>query len=74
MRMHDTVTLERLRQLVGEIEEARLSAILSLDPSLAEVEEAAMRADGSADLGRACEGKVAQIVEILCADLEEEDR
>lgn len=72
MTEHDTVTLDRLRQVVGEIDEAKLVAILSLDPSLAEVEESAMRADGSADLQRECAGKVAQIVNILTADIEEE--
>jgi len=72
MMSHDTVTLEELRPLVGDIDEAKLAAILNLDPSLAEIEEAAMREDGSAELQRACEGTVAQIVEILTADLEDE--
>lgn len=72
MTNYDTITLEELRKLVGDIDDARLAAILNLDPKFAEVEEAAIRANGSVDLQRACEGKVAQVVEILTADPEEE--
>jgi hypothetical protein len=70
--MRDTLTLSELRRVVGDIDDARLTEIMELGPSLAEVEEAALRVHGSVEFARACEGKVALIVDILTADIEEE--
>lgn len=65
-----------LVRLVGDIEDARLTQILALQPSLAEVEEAVFWADGDADelakSGHALAGKSGAIFEILTADLADE--
>ena len=65
-----------LIHLVGDIDDARLVQILSLDPSVTDVEEAVLWAAGEADElakeARALTGKAAAIFEILAADLEEE--
>ncbi|HEU4548270.1 MAG TPA: hypothetical protein VFS01_01125 [Rhizomicrobium sp.] len=70
--MRDAVTLSELRRVVGDIDDARLTEIMDLGPSLAEVEEAALRVHGSVEFTRACEGKVALIIDILTADIEDE--
>ena len=36
--MRDTLTLSELRRVVGDIDDARLTEIMELGPSLAEVE------------------------------------
>lgn len=70
------VSREELIHLVGELDDARLVQILALQPDIAEIEEAALWADGEADAlarsGRTLTGKAAAIFEILTADLEDE--
>ena len=65
-----------LVHLVGDIDDVQLTQILSLEPSMADIEEAVLWIDGEADelakSGRALTGKAAAIFEILAADLEEE--
>jgi len=67
---------EELRCVLGEVDEAKLIEILKLQPTLAELEEAAIRAIGNGDIlakgGRPMTGTVAAIIEILTADEEEE--
>lgn len=70
------VSKAELMHLVGDIDDARLLQILALQPDIAEIEEAALWADGEADelarSGRALTGKAAAIFEILTADIEDE--
>ena len=68
--------LAEVRRTVGDISDDRLNAILSLDPSFEEIEEAVFWADGRAsregNSSWPLTGKVAEIFEILTADLEDE--
>lgn len=70
------VSKAELVHLVGDIDDTKLSQILALEPSLAEIEEAVFWVDGEADelakSGRILTGKSAAIYEILAAELEEE--
>jgi hypothetical protein len=66
---------EELKSILGEVDDAKLIEILKLQPTLAELEEAAIWATGNGDIlakgGRPMTGTVAAIVEILTADEEE---
>ena len=66
---------DRLKSILGEVDDAKLIEILKLQPTLAELEEAAIWATGNGDIlakgGRPMTGTVAAIVEILTADEEE---
>jgi hypothetical protein len=70
-----TVSRNDLERLLGDIEDAKLIAILALEPTLAEVEEAAIWTAGDGDVlaksGHPLTGVVANIVDILTADEEE---
>lgn len=74
--MTPMVSRADLVHLVGDIDDVQLTQILSLEPSMADIEEAVLWIDGEADelakSGRALTGKAAAIFEILAADLEEE--
>lgn len=74
--MTTMVSRADLVHLVGDIDDVQLTQILSLEPSMAEIEEAVLWIGGEADelakSGRALTGKAAAIFEILAADLEEE--
>lgn len=76
VRADTMVSREELVHLVGGLDDARLIQILALEPAIAEIEEAALWADGEADelakSGRALTGKAAAIFEILTADIEDE--
>jgi hypothetical protein len=65
-----------VRHVIGEIDDAKLTAILALNPSFEEIEEAVMWADGRAQIEGNSRwplvGKVGEIFEILTADLEDE--
>jgi hypothetical protein len=67
---------EELRSVLGEVDDAKLIEVLKLQPTLAELEEAAIWATGNGDIlakgGRPMTGTVAAIIEILTADEEEE--
>lgn len=64
-----------LTRLLGDIDEAKVIDILRLEPSLADLEEAAIWIAGDGDVlaksGRPLAGVVASIVDILTADEEE---
>ncbi|MDE2464082.1 MAG: hypothetical protein KGO02_10255 [Alphaproteobacteria bacterium] len=70
------ITKAELVHLVGDIDDAPLMDILALSPSVAEVEEAVLWAEGEGDVlarsGHSLTGKAAIIYEILTADLEED--
>lgn len=70
------ISRSELIHLVGDLDDAPLMQILELAPSLAEVEEAVLWAEGEADdlakSGRSLSGKVAEVFDILTADLEDE--
>ncbi len=72
-------TLGEIRALVGDVDEARLEAILALRPTPAQLEEALAWAAGESDvmgdLERPLAGTVAAIYDILTSDEAfEEDR
>ena len=73
---HFMMNRSELVRLVGDIDDAKLLQILTLDPNIADIEEAVFWADGEADelakSGRALSGKSAVIFEILTADIEDE--
>lgn len=64
-----------LKNIVGDIDDDKIIAILELQPTLAELEEAAVWATGDGDVlakeGRPLAGVAAEIFEILTADEEE---
>jgi len=66
------VSMEELRRIAGPLDEDRLIAILDLQPTFAEMEEAMMSAAGDEDVlaraGTPVSAKVAEIVDILTAD------
>jgi hypothetical protein len=65
-----------LRRIVGQIDDIKAAIILSLNPTIEEVEEAVAWAEGRGDaLGNGpwpLTGKVGEIFEILTAEDEEE--
>jgi len=63
--------------ILGSINSDKLLAIMSLEPTIAEVEEAAMWLSGDADVfgaGKPVKGNASHIVTILTAEEEEELR
>lgn len=67
---------EDVKRILGDLDDAKTIEILELNPSLADLEEAAVWATGDGDVlgksGHALAGTAAAIVEILTADEEEE--
>jgi hypothetical protein len=67
---------EDVKRILGDLDDAKLIEILELNPSPAELEEAAAWATGNGDIlgksGHSLVGTAAAIVEILTADEEEE--
>jgi len=72
-----TVGLTELRNLLGSIDDLKAAAILSLNPTIEEIEEAAAWIEGRGDaMGNGpwpLHGKTAEIFEILTED-EEDDQ
>ena len=68
---------EDVRRILGELDDSKVTAILALNASVADLEQAALWASGAGDAlgaeGRPNAGVVGQIVEILAPD-EENDR
>jgi len=68
-------TSEDVLRVAGDIDEHKVIDILALNPTVEEVEEAALWATGDGDIlgrtGRPLAGIVADIYEILTADEEE---
>ena len=71
----DVITSDDVARLVGALDERKTLDILALNPTWAELEEAAVWAAGDGDvlarIGHPLAGVVAQIVDILAADEEE---
>jgi len=69
---------EDLHRILGELDDVKATAILDLKPSVAELEEAALWATGAGEPlgkeGRPLAGVVAEIVEILAPEEEDERR
>ena len=67
-----------VRKIAGDVDAAKIAAILSLKPSVAEIEEAAGWAEGKDDVlgksGHVLHGRVAALYEILSAGEEDERR
>lgn len=70
--------ISRLKREIGDLDDARLTMILALDPTYEEVVEAAALAAGDPESLEQREwplsGKVGEIFEILTADIEDESR
>ncbi len=68
-------THDDVRRILGDIDERKVLEILSLRPSIAALEEAAIWASGDGDVlakaGRPIAGVAAEILEIVTADEEE---
>lgn len=66
------LTAEEVRTVVGEVEAGKLAAILAIEPTVPELEEAAAQAAGESDvmgeLERPLAGRSAQVYEVLTAD------
>lgn len=69
---------EDLRKVLPDLDDARALEVISLSPTIAEVEQAAVWAAGDGDIldrsGHPLHGKVARIFEILIRDQEPTDR
>lgn len=69
------ITQEDLKAVLGDIDNDKVLQILALDPTPAELEEAAIWAVGDGDVlaksGKPLTGKAAEILDILTADEEE---
>lgn len=73
-RQSTTATTEDIKGILGEIDTDKLIAIMSLKPTLADVETASMWLAGDADVfgaGEPIKGTASEIVSILTADEEE---
>jgi hypothetical protein len=69
-------TREDLLRLVGDVDERKVFDILALNPTVAEIEQAALWAAGDGDVlgksGYPLRGTAAEVFDILAADEEEE--
>jgi hypothetical protein len=74
----ETSGVVELRRIVGDIDDTKAAMILSLNPTIEEIEEAVAWAEGRGDVvGNGpwpLTGKVGEIFEILTAEEEEERR
>jgi hypothetical protein len=69
-----TASTRNVKSILGEIDAGKLIAIMSLKPTVAEVEQASLWLSGDADVFGAAEpirGAASDIVSILTADEEE---
>ncbi len=75
-RIHAAVGHDDLQRILGEVSDDKAIAILALNPTLADVETAAIYAAGDGDVlgksGRPLGGTAAEILDILAADEQEE--
>ncbi len=71
-------TVDDVRRIVGEIEDAKTVAILALRPTMADLEQAALWAVGNGDFlarqGHPLTGVAAAIFDLLTADEDEDVR
>jgi predicted phosphoribosyltransferase len=70
------ISAEDVRNIIGDVDDTRLTEILTLAPSPEELADASMWVSGNGDLrdreGHKLQGKTARIVSILTADEEDE--
>ena len=70
------ISAEDVRNIIGDVDDTRLTEILTLAPSPEELADASMWVSGNGDLrdreGHKLQGKTARIVSILTADQEDE--
>lgn len=66
-----------LTRVLGDLDDAQIAEILALRPTLAEVEQAALWAEGEGEVlsasGHTLSGVVAEIVDIVTADEEDDE-
>jgi hypothetical protein len=71
-------TRGELRAILGDLDDAKVLEILDLNPTVLELEEAAVWSGGDGDIlgkeGRPLTGITAQVFEILTRDEQEEER
>lgn len=69
-------TMAKLRRIVGDIDDTKAASILSLNPTIEEVEQAVAWVEGRSDISGngpwPLTGRAAVIFEILASDEEEE--
>ena len=74
----DSAMIAKARVILGDVDDSKLTAILELDPSLEEIEEAVLKVQGLAGLHRHDEwplrGKAGLIFDILSSELDDESR
>ena len=74
----EAATLDDARRLLGDTDEGKIAEILAVQPTIWELEEAAIWHRGDGDVlgkaGRALSGKAARIFEILSADDYDDER
>lgn len=74
----DSEMIAKVRSILGDIDDSKLTAILSLEPSLDEIEEAVLKVQGVGGVRVhdewPLEGKAGAIFDILAADLDDESR
>ena len=67
--------VDQVKSILGDVDNAKLIEILEMQPTLAELEQAAIWAAGNGDIlakeGRPLTDRVAAIVEVLTPDEEE---
>jgi hypothetical protein len=77
-RAAQTATSEDAKRLLGDTDARKIAEVLALQPTVAELEQAAIWHWGEGDLlgktGHRLSGKAAQIFEILAADDEDDAR
>ena len=70
--------MDDARRLLGEADEGKIAEVLAVQPTIWELEEAAIWHRGDGDVlgktGRPLSGKAARIFEILAADDEDDTR
>ncbi len=71
-------TVDDVRRIVGEIDDAKTVAILALHPTMVDLEQAALWAVGDGDVlakqGRPLTGVAAAVFDLLTADEDEDVR
>jgi hypothetical protein len=70
-------SLADVTRILGDLDDAQVAEILGLHPTVSEVEQAALWAEGEGDVlarkGHTLSGIVAEIVDIVIADEEDEE-
>lgn len=68
-------TPDDIKGVLGDLDQAQILAIMSLRPTIADIEEASVWLEGDPDVfgaGRAVQGVASEIIAILTEDEEEE--